>query len=494
MMPINAELLKQELIDINYDKTKTEILFKGFKEGFDIGYTGPLNRRNTSRNIPFKVGNPVDMWEKIMKEVHLGRYVGPYQEDEIPYEYFVQLPIGLVPKAEDKTRLIFHLLYDFPDGPKSINHNTPKDVCLVSYHDLDCVVKYCMVLLNKLNSAGVLFFGKTDLVSTFRILPIKPGQRNLLLMRAKHPVTQVMYYFIDKCLPFGSSISCAHFQCFSDALAEILVAKMNVSVINYLDNFLFISESRLVCDHLITQFILLCNHLGCLVLEEKTEKANSQMIFLGILLDGKRLCLSITDEKRTKAINALKLVINKKKITVKTVQKLTGLLNFLQRAVVPGRTFTRRMYDKLRIKDKNGKILKQHHHVCLDAGFREDCSIWLKFLTSNTNASLYRPFVDFSVELYATTLAFYADVSLNKNFGFGAVFRNRWIWGKWGSEFIVEQEPSIEFLELFALTAGILTWGRFLKNFRMIVFSDNEAVCNIVNNIWNLHLGECLSL
>ena len=262
-----------------------------------------------------------------------------------------------------------------------------------------------------------------------------------------------------------------------------LRAKMNVSVINYLDDFLFISESRLVCDHLITQFILLCNRLGCLVSEEKTERANSQMIFLGILLDGKRLCLSIPDEKRIKAINALKLVIDKKKITVKTIQKVTGLLNFLQCAVVPGRTFMRRMYDKLRIKDKNGRILKQHHHVCLDVGFREDCSIWLKFLISNANASLYRPFVDFSAELCATTLAFYADASLNKNFGFGAVFGNRWICRKWGSEFIVEQEPSIEFLELFALTMGILTWGKFLKNFRMIVFSDNEAVCNIVNNM-----------
>ena len=76
MMPINAELLKQELIDINYDKTKTEILFKGFKEGFDIGYTGPLNRRNTSRNIPFKVGNPVDMWEKNHERSSSGQICG----------------------------------------------------------------------------------------------------------------------------------------------------------------------------------------------------------------------------------------------------------------------------------------------------------------------------------------------------------------------------------------------------------------------------------
>ena len=373
--PINADLLKQELININYNEKKTEILFKGFKEGFNIGYFGPLNRRNTSRNIPFKVGNTFDMWEKIMKEVHLGRYAGPYQEDEIPFEHFVQLPIGLVPKAGGKTRLIFHLSFKFPDIFKSINHYMTKEACTVSYHDLDCAVKYCMVLLDKSNLPGTLYFGKTDLVSAFKILPIKPGQRNLLMMRARHPVTQVMYYCMDKCLPFGLSISCAHFQLFSDTLAEILARKMNVKVFNYLDDFLFISKSRLVCDQLVTQFILLCNQLGCPVSEEKTEKANSQMIFIGILLDGKRLCLSIPDDKRVKAINALKLVIDKKKITVKMVQKLTGLLNFLQRAVIPGQTFTCRMYDKLRIKDKKGKILKQHHHIHLDEGFREDCHI-----------------------------------------------------------------------------------------------------------------------
>ena len=67
-------------------------------------------------------------------------------------------------------------------------------------------------------------------------------------------------------------------------------------------------------------------------------------------------------------------------------------------------------------------------------------------------------------------LSFYADASLNKNFSFSG-----------------------QFLEMFALTAGILTWGKFLKNFRMIVFSDNEAVVNIVNNMTSRCL-KCIKL
>ena len=36
--------------------------------------------------------------------------------EEIFYKYFVQSTIGLVPKAGNKTHLIFHLSYDFPDS------------------------------------------------------------------------------------------------------------------------------------------------------------------------------------------------------------------------------------------------------------------------------------------------------------------------------------------------------------------------------------------
>ena len=44
----------------------------------------------------------------------------------------------------------------------------------------------------------------------------------LLVMKAKHPKTGKIYYFVDKCLPFGSSISCAIFQAFSNAISHIV--------------------------------------------------------------------------------------------------------------------------------------------------------------------------------------------------------------------------------------------------------------------------------
>ena len=64
-----------------------------------------------------------------MKEVQLKRYAGPY--GDIPYEYYIQSPIGLVPKDGGKdVQLIFHLSHP-RSGTTSLNANTPKDVCVV---------------------------------------------------------------------------------------------------------------------------------------------------------------------------------------------------------------------------------------------------------------------------------------------------------------------------------------------------------------------------
>ena len=207
------------------------------------------------------------------------------------------------------------------------------------------------------------------------------------------------------------------------------------------------------------------------------------IVFLGMLMNGKTLTLSVPDEKRLKAINLLNWTLAKKKVTVHIVQKLTGVLNFLTRAIIPGRTFTRNMYNKLKVKDKEGKPLKQYHHITVDSCFRKDCMMWLQFLKDTRNQSLCCPFLDVSSFEYATELFFYTDASLNQLYGLGGIFGDSWIVGPWGQEFITKQEPSIEFLELFALCAGVFTWADRLVNNRFIIYCDNQAVISMVNNL-----------
>ena len=52
-----------------------------------------------------------------------------------------------------------------------------------------------------------------------------------------------------------------------------------------------------------------------------------------------------------------------------------------------------------------------------------------------------------------------------------------------GARFIQEYDPSIEYLELFAVCAGILTWEFELRNIRMCVHCDNMAVVHMINSL-----------
>ena len=146
------------------------------------------------------------MWQKIMTEVKQGRYAGPYEQP--PYDYFIQSPLGLVPKGNNKVRLIFHLSYDFEE--KSVNHYIPDDLCSIKYNDLDQAVNLTL----NLNSKTVVY-GKTDVSNAFRLVPLKSSCQQWLLMKAEDPEDGKFKYFVEKCLPLGSSISCAIFQKFS---------------------------------------------------------------------------------------------------------------------------------------------------------------------------------------------------------------------------------------------------------------------------------------
>ena len=130
---VNVQKLVVLLYQAKYPPKDIEFLKSAFEQGFDIGYEGPQQRQSSSENIPLTVGDPVELWNKLMKEVKLGRVAGPFEK--IPFENYMQSPIGLVPKAGgDQTRLIFHLSYDFKsDGLKSLNYHTPKEKCSVRY-------------------------------------------------------------------------------------------------------------------------------------------------------------------------------------------------------------------------------------------------------------------------------------------------------------------------------------------------------------------------
>ena len=234
------------------------------------------------------------------------------------------------------------------------------------------------------------------------------------------------------------------------------------------------------------------------------------MIFLGILLDGKNLRLAVLIEKRNKAVHLLQEMCDRKKAKVKDLQVFCGYLNFLGKAIFPGRTFTRRMYSKYSHlincvpggRDSSQSLaaelkLKQHYHVRLDSEFKMDCKVWLEFLTGPSLQDIInRPMVDVRGHINASQeIFFYSDASAARTLGFGCVLDTKWLRETWVEGFIETNSPSIEYLELLALCAGIFTWENEpqLTNARIAVFCDNVVVVHMVNSM-SSKCEECMYL
>ena len=364
--------------------------------------------------------------------------------------------------------MIFHLSY--PRDGDSVNSGIPKECCSVKYPDFDEAVKLCL-------KEGVgCSIGKSDMSSAFRHVPLAKGQWWLLVMKAQHPVSKKWFYFVDKCLPFGSSISCAIFQAISDAIAWIVRYRVRKPNVNYLDDYLFAAALKRFCDQQISEFLLVCAQINFPVALKKNYWGSTRLVFLGMLLDTVRQVVCIPSDKLIKAANWVNYFLNKKnrKATIQEFQKLCGILNFLCRGIVPSRAFLRRLY-----VFEGKPDLKPYHHVKITEEHRRDLEIWKAFLASPE--SLYRPFMD-SVAVNAEQLDMYSDASGNYRLGFGAYCGPEWVYGQWDYDLCQQLHLSIEFLELYALLVGVLNWIKLFVNRRVILFCDNESVVQMVNS------------
>ena len=184
--PANVEELEKLLQDSNYDQEKTKRLVEGFRFGFTLGYEGRQDVKITSPNLKVSIGDEIELWNKVMKEVKELRYAGPFEK--IPFEDgYIQSPIGLVPKDNGtSTRLIFHLSYPRV-GVTSVNHNTPRDT--VQYLDIVKAIKLC------LKEGRNCSCSKSDWKSAFRNFPILKKHWKFLVMKVRSPIDKKMVLF-----------------------------------------------------------------------------------------------------------------------------------------------------------------------------------------------------------------------------------------------------------------------------------------------------------
>ena len=151
-------------------------------------------------------------------------------------------------------------------------------------------------------------------------------------------------YFFDRTLSTGCSSSCAIFEAFSSALKWLSKHLFHASgIVHSFDDFLFIAPTREKCQADLQNFLRMCDFLRVPIAEEKTIGPFTTLQFAGITLDSVRHDARLPDDKLQKHELLLHQFNLPRKVSLRELQSLLGLLNFTCSIVIPGRAFLRRI-------------------------------------------------------------------------------------------------------------------------------------------------------
>ena len=138
------------------------------------------------------------------------------------------------------------------------------------------------------------------------------------------------------------------------------------------------------------------------------------------------------------------------------LQSLAGKLNFIAKAVPAEKCFIKHIYQA-----QEG--VSHHFHVDLKSPVLSDLRMWKVFLAKFPG---WMPITDTKV-LHASAIELFVDAAGSVKLGWGAWLPHLglWMYDQWEEDFFKKFQPSINFLELYALLAGIITWVPHLMDF-----------------------------
>ena len=357
-------------------------LVEGFHYGFFIGCAQSPEQRIPPANSS-AIAEKIKVARKIVADkLKLKRVLGPYENP--PLNNLICSPLNLVEKAGSKGKynLVHNLAYPYDEN--SINANIPNSEAEVSYAKFDEAIKYG--IKHGVNAKAA----KLDFDMAFRNFLI-----NLLNLHLLGFTLEGKYY-INSSMAFGGRSSCKIFKEFACIVQWIIQERMRSrDVSHYLDDFIMVHKFFEVCQWYMHVMEQVCEEIGAPLAPHKTEGTCSVIQFLGLVIDFLQQVVMIPEEKVDKTVGLINEALetlqeknkNKKgKVTVKLLQCITGLLNFLCKAIPSGHPFLGRMYQLIAKASPKAvqdiQKLNPSFKVRLTKGAVEDLKTWKDFLTS----------------------------------------------------------------------------------------------------------------
>lgn len=316
------------------------------------------------------------------------------------------------------------------------------------------------------------FMTSIDLKDSYFLIPISKSHRKYL----RFFFQGILYEF--NCLPFGLSVAPYVFTKLLKPVMHLIRSK-GIRSVNYLDDFLILSENFQKSGENTSYVVNLLQSLGLVVNFSKCQlDPNQTCKFLGFILDSKEMCVRLPDKKRE---NILSLVNKFLKIDQCKIQDLAQFLGVLVAAcpgIQYGWLYTKRMerlkFIALREQDNNYEA-----KVVLSQEVIEDLNWWAKIIKISNN-----PIVEESFDLII------CSDSSKSGWGMWCETTNQTARGWWTEE---EKQFSINYLELKAAFYALKIVAKNRMSCHFLLRLDNTTAMSYIRRMGSVqfpHLSD----
>lgn len=446
------------------------------QHGAKLQYEGPLPTRH-SRNLASAFAHPDVVSDYIRTETTAGRLAGPFVRTCLPFPVVVS-PLGIVQKTRldgtVKYRTIHHLSY--PHGGISVNSGLEGSKRPLSYGSFDNAIDDILHF-----GPGALFF-KLDVKSAFRHIFVHPDSWFLLAFEWEGLI------YLEKCLPFGMSLSPQIWDDVSVLLRWILLRKASLRLLpvrltHFVDDFNGTTKpNKKIAARILRLFLATGPPLGVVWELSKTEGPHTKGTFMGLGLDSARMVTDIPSDKLAKAVQLVTTWLAPGwKANLLLGQQLMGFLAFVGRVIRNSRLFSQRLLQWLR-EDR------PTHKGPVPPAALSDLRWW----------SLYLPLAASAVPMTtstwtSSTFVIRADASTSwgggawLDYGQGSSsFQPLWFNKAWSTaDRLLSRRTSAEsinYYELLTLLLSVCTWASTIQHNKLVVLTDSSTATAVLSS------------
>jgi hypothetical protein len=458
----------EKLLVEHPDRLAVALLLDAIRNGTNIQYSGPRDAvaQPAARQLTEDVVEFLrDDVQKEQKAGHTSAFASEPQFSNLRVS-----PVYRVPKTENGIQTGWRRITDAssPAG-SSVNDFIERLLCRVISFDQ-------AVELIRLAGAGC-WLAKIDAKGAFRQVWVRPQDWHLM------GITVDGRFAFDYVLSFGLRSSPPMWDRVASALCWVLNEQLSIVSVYHVDDMLLIVPKNADAAAKWRQALQLFDVTGTVVAQDKLVEPATSVVYCGVLINTVQMTLSVTEERKAQCISVISSVRDRKRVSLKRLQKLAGKLAFLTRVIPPGRVVLNRVLGALRAGEAKS--------VPVTDDLRADLDWWLRFLPGWKGVSA----IPASSWVSCAQLEFFTDAS--KTFGMGAVMAvNRvvqgqqravvlWMSERWHRSHIQaaerEKDISVPYLELLSVATAVATWREELRGKRIIVQCDCLPVVQALN-------------